>query len=504
MPHLARIRKKYGRGLTQRRKQEIIRYGKNQVKDTLSNLTCKKTKFRVGIVGAGFAGLYSGWLLTQLGLEVVVYEAMDRVGGRVHSLYDFAEGRVAEAGAELIGLNHAIMLELCRIFNLSLVDITSEDQETALDLDTPIVLDGKLLTRLESEAVEEELDGLLTRISDAAKIITYPDQPWLESPEIQALDNISVGQILDKWGVRGNVRKLFDLEISNDNVASPYRQSWLGFLCQVRGGSLCCEPKEFWDVEELFRCANGNQSVAENLAKGIPNLYLNSPVKKIYYGHRDKKFTLYTKKNSEVFDYVILATPPSMWKRIQFSPKINLKPFQPKLGPSVKYLSEVDTAFWLPLGWSPDGISNLIGHTWNSTANQALPPRETVVFTSFAGGKNAQEAIDIQKQKGDKSAAKHFRKGIDFTYDGAFSKSLIKQTLSFHSTIPYIETGYSYMGVGKVVTTGKLDNQPFAPYDGRMFFAGEYTSMVYYGFMEGALQSGMNVTKMLVDTINKS
>jgi len=497
MPHIARIRKKHGRGLTQRRKQEIAKYGKNRIEEDISNLRCKKTNSKVAIIGAGFAGLYSGWLLTQLGVKVTVYEAMDRVGGRVHSLYNFSEGRIVEAGAELIGLNHAILLQLCRIFNLSLMDVTSEDQETALGLDTPIVLDGKQLTREESESVEKKLDALLTRISDASEIITNPSQPWLEPPEVQALDKISVGQVLDKWGVRGNVRKLFDLETSNDNVASPYKQSWLGLLCQVRGGSLCCEPREFWDIEELFRCANGNQSIAECLAETIPNVYLNSPVKKISYDHQHKKFTIYSKRKSKIYDYVILATPPSIWKDITFSPKVNLKPFQPKLGPSVKYLSVVDKPFWLPQKRSPDGISNLMGYTWNSTANQALPQGEDILLTAFAGGKNAQDAIDIQKRKGDKGAAKHFRKGIDFTYNGEFSKSLVKQTLSFHSTIPYIETGYSYMGVGKVVTTGKVDNEPFAQYDGRMFFAGEYTSMIYFGYMEGALQSALRVVKQL-------
>lgn len=387
MPHLARFRKKYGRGLTQRRKQEIVKYGEIRVQDDISKLVCKKTKSCVAIVGAGFAGLYSGWLLTQLGLNVTVYEAMDRVGGRVHSLYDFSKGHIAEAGAELIGLNHSILLELCRIFNLSLMDVTSEDQETALGLDIPIVLDGKLLTRSESESVEKELDVLLTRISDASKIITNPAQPWLEPPEIQALDKISVGQMMDKWGVRGNVRKLFDLETSNDNVASPYQQSWLGLLCQVRGGSLCCEPKEFWDIEELFRCANGNQSIAEHLAEAIPNIYLNSPIKKISYDHRTKNFTLHTKERCGVFDHVILVTLPSMWKSIKFSPKIDLNPFHPKLGPAVKYISEVDKAFWLPSKWSPDGISNLIGYTWNTTANQALPLEEPSFSLLLLAGK---------------------------------------------------------------------------------------------------------------------
>jgi monoamine oxidase len=41
----------------------------------------------VGIVGGGFAGLYSGLILQSLGIECEVFEASDRVGGRIDTWY---------------------------------------------------------------------------------------------------------------------------------------------------------------------------------------------------------------------------------------------------------------------------------------------------------------------------------------------------------------------------------------------------------------------------------
>src|SRR5919198_3682005 len=56
----------------------------------------------VVIVGAGLAGLAAARDLTAAGRSVIVLEARDRVGGRVHNL-DIGGGVISEAGAEFIG-----------------------------------------------------------------------------------------------------------------------------------------------------------------------------------------------------------------------------------------------------------------------------------------------------------------------------------------------------------------------------------------------------------------
>src|SRR4051794_24122855 len=56
---------------------------------------------RVVVVGAGFAGLAAAWQLQLAGVEVVVLEARDRVGGRVWSR-ELSSGAIVEMGAEFI------------------------------------------------------------------------------------------------------------------------------------------------------------------------------------------------------------------------------------------------------------------------------------------------------------------------------------------------------------------------------------------------------------------
>ena len=53
---------------------------------------------RVAVVGAGFAGLAAADVLAAAGVDVVVLEARDRVGGRVWS-QELGNGATVEMGA---------------------------------------------------------------------------------------------------------------------------------------------------------------------------------------------------------------------------------------------------------------------------------------------------------------------------------------------------------------------------------------------------------------------
>ena len=67
----------------------------------------------VVVLGAGLAGLAAARDLEAEGATVIVLEARDRVGGRVHTLRTgFSEGQHAEAGADLIESTQSHVLEL--------------------------------------------------------------------------------------------------------------------------------------------------------------------------------------------------------------------------------------------------------------------------------------------------------------------------------------------------------------------------------------------------------
>ncbi len=49
--------------------------------------TAEEVPLTVGIIGGGFAGMYAGIILQSLGIECEVFEASDRVGGRIDTWY---------------------------------------------------------------------------------------------------------------------------------------------------------------------------------------------------------------------------------------------------------------------------------------------------------------------------------------------------------------------------------------------------------------------------------
>lgn len=77
----------------------------------------------IAVVGGGMAGLHCAWRLKESGVLAVVYEASDRLGGRVWSARDLMpDDQVIELGGELIDTNHLTLWMLADELGLTLDD----------------------------------------------------------------------------------------------------------------------------------------------------------------------------------------------------------------------------------------------------------------------------------------------------------------------------------------------------------------------------------------------
>jgi monoamine oxidase len=59
----------------------------------------------------------------------------------------------------------------------------------------------------------------------------------------------------------------------------------------------------------------------------------------------------------------------------------------------------------------------------------------------------------------------------------------------------FVMTGYGIPGIGEVT---KIGPQQITPHRDRLYVAGEQTSMGFFGYMEGALQSGTRAARDIV------
>src|SRR5262245_47868095 len=194
---------------------------------------------RVIVIGAGFAGLSAAYELSHAGADVTVIEARNRVGGRVISFKDLVPGSTMEGGAELIGTNHAILLDYAKRFKLSFIDITEEDAEA------PILLNGRRLKADESEKLWEEMDAALKILNaDAARV---PDafEPWT-APDAAAWDKRSLADWIAAQQLSDLCKAGVDAQMVADNGVATAWQSYLGNLAMIKGGGI----DKFWEETE--------------------------------------------------------------------------------------------------------------------------------------------------------------------------------------------------------------------------------------------------------------
>ncbi|NNE65861.1 MAG: FAD-dependent oxidoreductase, partial [Pyrinomonadaceae bacterium] len=84
-------------------------------------------KQSVIVLGAGLAGLSSALQLAELGHDVTVLEARNRVGGRIFTLRKpFSEGLYTEVGGELVGDGYKRFLKYAHRFKLPYVELRAE------------------------------------------------------------------------------------------------------------------------------------------------------------------------------------------------------------------------------------------------------------------------------------------------------------------------------------------------------------------------------------------
>src|SRR5690242_7977213 len=140
----ARLHRRYGKKVIGSRRQAMvsakIRARSIGMEAALTRQTAPappEARPKVAIIGAGFGGLMTGYMLMPQ-CDVTIFEARDRVGGRVWS--KSKSSGIVEAGAELIGYNHPLWLWLARLFELGLSVNTSDPNFDALRLEMPLYL----------------------------------------------------------------------------------------------------------------------------------------------------------------------------------------------------------------------------------------------------------------------------------------------------------------------------------------------------------------------------
>jgi monoamine oxidase len=235
---------------------------------------------RVAVVGGGLAGLMAARRLGQHGIKVTVFEAHPQVGGRILSNTTFSNGRITEEGAELIGSFHTRWLALAQEYGLAVISRMDEILYQRAGLNVKLTLD-KPLSMAEIINLGKRMDEAVLRpiARLASKIQFDPSRPWLQEQALKEYD-ISVADALAKYykvdkKTDGRLWKAIEFLLVNNEVAPLGEMNFLGLLCKVKGAQTVRFSEDdsylmnYWDELEIFRCADGCQTLAKKIANEI-------------------------------------------------------------------------------------------------------------------------------------------------------------------------------------------------------------------------------------------
>ena len=420
------------------------------------------------VVGAGLAGLSAAYELESVGYRVTVLEARPTLGGRVESRRDIVPNKVMEGGAELIGRNHLAWWAYKYKFGLKLDPVPSSSNPV------PVILGGERLTSRKAAKLGREMARVQRLISKAAKQVNA-DEPW-KSLDAARLDRMSLVEGLSSLPMSDRCRLAFFELLQTDNGVPADRQSWLGNLAMIKGGGL----SKYWTDTETHQCRGGNQKLAFAFQDALTTIFLRKTVKAIEIHETGVAVTVSNGKIIAGTD-AVLATPPTMWKKISLSPPLP-KSCEMQFGQNVKYLLNVKNEFWDPDNpeSSSDGPVDL---TWLGT--DATGPRAGLV--AFSGSDDAAICRSW------KNKHRMYLQSLSSIYQDvrtASSNGLFMDWPGQKWTLG----SYSFPKPGEIMRVGPRIRKGFRRY---LHFAGEHTCYSFTGYMEGALQSGLRVAEQI-------
>ncbi len=422
------------------------------------------------VIGAGFAGLAAAAELNARGINVRVFEARGRLGGRVVSFRDVYQGLDAEGGGELIGENHPTWLAYAKRFGLPLYKLP--------EADGPVRLDGRVLSDAQVGKLHTDTRAIEAMLNSVAAPIDA-DRPWL-SPEAARLDRTSVSAAFGAFppDIPAEAKRVMDLTVECDNGVALEHQSLLALLGVIKGGGL----EAYWTDSETYRIVGGNQQLAYALTATLhPDaVTLNSAVRRIEPNGRGVRVLAADRWYSAA--RVVVAVPPTVWTQLQIEPALMPKGLggvnTPQMGDAVKSLLIAPCAAYDKTG-SSAVTDELFSATWES-----MRVGEFGLLVGFAGGPRAAalHAMEAQRRRA------RVTESFDQIWPGLGGRAERLTVMDWPGD-PLVKGSYTFPAPGQLTRFGAALRDTSSP----IVVAGEHCSTAFTGYMEGALESGVRV-----------
>jgi len=460
---------------------------------------------RIVIVGAGLAGLTCAYYLSQAGYAPVVYEARDRVGGRVYSVNDvFDDGLTTEMGGEFINSDHEDMLALVEAFNLELLDRTENPYQREA-----IFFDGQRLT---TEALADLYAPYADRI--AADVAAVYDE---DADALERFDQTTVSQYLLGLGMERTdlIYRFLDVAFTTENGLAIDQQNALNFLYLAPGVDDEGRLDAVAPSDERYKVRGGNQLICERAAEAIVAAggevklrhfftYLGDPEPDRHGSNPDFRYVLgfeetdsqgeFLRVHSVYADVVVLAVPLTVLRYrelrlTELSAEHRRAIDALGYGTNGKLVIGVNRRVWNEQGFNGYLYTDAaFGSGWDSSELQGSGVGS---YTFFNGG---LEGVTYSRAVG--GAANRYTDALEAVFPGVARERNEVMRAQAWAIDPQALGSYSCPLPGQYAFYEALQ----AP-AGAVYFAGEHTSIDYFGYMNGAAESGRRVAEAIAEAL---
>lgn len=392
------------------------------------------------MIGAGLAGLAAADELSRAGVEVSVFEARSRVGGRVWSV-PFA-GSVVERGAEFVLPDNPTFKGIAARFSLQLVRKGTHYGDRQ----------PKGIGRLHPASLQAALAKLAALAPD-------PDE--------------SVESFIARAGIDAGSAAVIRTRIEV-SCAYPARDLDAGVVA---------EAGTAFGKFDTHTVAGGNQRLAEALAQtlGPERLTLEAPVTRV---RQSSEGVVVTAGGREASCHgAVLAVPASVIGEIAFDPPL---PGQKAAAhAAVRYGHAAKLFLPMHTTAAPSATMSVPEHFWCFTQldrdSYPIP-----VTGAFAGTADALDALHVA------AGPEHWALAVSKLRPD-LELDLGSPLLATWTDDPWVRGAYSARSVSSPIDDAELTRP-----HGRMAFAGEHTAGPDHGTMEGALRSGIRAAHDLL------